>query len=358
MIKIIKLILVVVILTLNYSCFEDKSHNKEKNDAYLKSISKSDTLNYGSGVREIFQDRKGNYWFGIHNGGISKFDGKSFSYFTVNDGLLDNQIRTIIEDENGNILISTAKGLSVFDGQQFKNFTTQKDKPIFNWNESSGNFWFYASEEDGVNRFDGSKLNYLTFPKSDQNNFDDSYGVTDISTDKEGTVWIATYSALFSFDGKKVNSFGAEYFNLKNNDKLHIRSVLADSKGRIWIGNNGIGVFLKTKDQLTHFSKDQNKLIPLDEFDYNSKTKQFHKNTGIQSVFEIFEDCEGNIWFGDRDSGAWKYDGEKLINYVIDTKLKSQMIWKIYQDQNNNLLFGMAEGGVYKFNGKSFEKQF
>ena len=30
----------------------------------------------------------------------------------------------------------------------------------------------------------------------------------------------------------------------KDNERLHIRSVLADSKGRIWIGNNGIGVLL------------------------------------------------------------------------------------------------------------------
>jgi hypothetical protein len=28
------------------------------------------------------------------------------------------------------------------------------------------------------------------------------------------------------------------------------------------------------------------------------------------TFFAIEEDKEGNIWFGDRDTGAWKYDGK------------------------------------------------
>lgn len=78
----------------------------------------------------------------------------------------------------------------------------------------------------------------------------------------------------------------------------------------------------------------------------------------LEHVFEIQEDSEGNIWFGDRDTGAWKFNGKKIVNYTVDEKLNSQMIWEIYEDQNKNLLFGMAAGGVYKFNGKTFEKYF
>ena len=69
-------------------------------------------------------------------------------------------------------------------------------------------------------------------------------------------------------------------------------------------------------------------------------------------------DADGNIWFGDRDIGAWKYDGKTITNYVINKKLKSQMIWDIYEDQNKILLVAMANGGVYQFNGESFDKMF
>ena len=78
----------------------------------------------------------------------------------------------------------------------------------------------------------------------------------------------------------------------------------------------------------------------------------------LEHIFAIEEDSDGNIWFGDRDTGAWKYDGKTITNYVIDKKLKSQMIWGIYEDQNKILLVAMANGGVYQFNGESFDKMF
>lgn len=352
------LIYLILILTLNLSCVEKKSTEKEGNKYELVSTSKTDTLKFTSGIRAIFQDSKGNYWFGSHNEGVSYFDGKSFQYFTTNKGLSDNQIRSIQEDKNGNIWFGTAKGVSVYDKGKFINYPTKNNNPKFEWNETNGDLWFYAGEEDGINRFDGMNMNYLIFPKPESQNPNNSYGVTDISKDRNGRVWIATYAALFSYNGTMVDDFGYKNLNLKDNEQLHIRSVLADSKGRIWIGNNGIGVILKSGDSTIHFSKEQGKLIPMNEFKSNTQNNQTTNNTGLQSVFAIEEDSEGNIWFGDRDSGVWKYDGESLTNYTIDEKLKSQMIWDIYLDKNKNLLFGMADGGVYKFNGKSFDKWF
>ncbi|MFZ1789376.1 MAG: two-component regulator propeller domain-containing protein [Saprospiraceae bacterium] len=78
----------------------------------------------------------------------------------------------------------------------------------------------------------------------------------------------------------------------------------------------------------------------------------------LEHVFVIQEDSAGNIWFGDRDTGAWKYDGKTMTSYSINDKLSTSMIWSIYEDNNSDLLFGMADGGVYKFNEKSFDRRF
>ena len=45
-----------------------------------------------------------------------------------------------------------------------------------------------------------------------------------------------------------IKIFSHKKLKLKDNEKLHIRSLLADSKGRIWLGNNGIGVLLLEND--------------------------------------------------------------------------------------------------------------
>lgn len=351
--KKVKLIYLILILTLNFSCVEKKSTEKEVNKPEQVSTSKTDTLKFTSGIRAIFQDSKGNYWFGIHNQGVSYYDGKTFEYYTTNEGLLDNQIRSIQEDKNSNILIATSKGLSIYDGQKFTNYPTKTIEPTLEWNETSGDLWFYAGEKDGINRFDGKNMNYLIFPKPKNDNPDNSYGVTDISEDKDDKVWIATYAALYNYDGKKISIFDHKNLKLKDNELLHIRSVLADSKGRIWIGNNGIGVLLMENDKTINFS-DINGLIHKN----SSKNGNLSPTGTMEHVFAIEEDSEGNIWFGDRDTGAWKFDGKTMTNYTISNKLSTPMIWSIYKDNSNNLLFGMAGGGVYKFNGKSFDKMF
>jgi ligand-binding sensor domain-containing protein len=351
--KLEGMIFLVVLISLNLSCVEKKSTEKEVNKSELVRTSKADTLKFTSGIRAIFQDSKGNYWLGSHNEGVSRYDGKSFDYFTAYDGLSNNQIRSIQEDKNGIIWIGTAKGVCSYNGKNFTNYRTESNFPKLDWNASIGNLWFYAGEEDGINRFDGINMYYLIFPKPKHENPDNSYGVTDISKDNDGKVWIATYAALFNYDGKLVNIFDHNNLKLKDNELLHIRSVLADSKGRIWIGNNGIGVLLMDGNSIINFSEKNNLIHPT-----SSRRGDKSEAGTLEHVFAIEEDSDGNIWFGDRDTGAWRFDGKTMTNFSFNNKLLSPMIWTIYKDNNNSLLFGLADGNIFKFNGKTFEKQF
>lgn len=349
--KKIKLIYLFLLLILNISCVDKKSTEKDIAKADFLLTSKADSLKFTSAIRAIFQDSKGNYWFGSHSQGVGFYNGKSFVYFTTNEGLSDNQIRSIQEDDNGKIWFGTAKGISVYDEKKFTNYPPKNDSPIFDWNETNGDLWFYSWEEEGINRFDGINMNYLIFPKPKKPNT--SNGVTGISKDQRGRIWIATYAALFNYDGKMVTRFDEEKLKLKDTEFLHIRSVLADSKGRIWIGNNGIGVLLMDGSSVYNFSKKNNLVQPTSTI----RTDKSKSGT-LEHVFAIEEDSEGNIWFGDVYTGAWKYDGNALINFAIGDGLSKPMIWTIYKDSKNNLLFGMADGSIFKFNGKGFEKQF
>ncbi len=78
----------------------------------------------------------------------------------------------------------------------------------------------------------------------------------------------------------------------------------------------------------------------------------------LEHVFALAEDKKGNIWFGDRDAGIWKYDGKNLENYTTKDGLTNAFAISIYEDKNSELWFGTTDGNIYKFNGKTFEKQF
>ena len=73
----------------------------------------------------IYQDHNENYWFASNSEGVYCFDGKVLYQFTTKDGLPDNQVFTIQQDQQNNIWLLTVGGISRFDG---KTFTTYPDK--------------------------------------------------------------------------------------------------------------------------------------------------------------------------------------------------------------------------------------
>ena len=46
-------------------------------------------------IRSIFQDKKGNFWFGTNGAGVYRYDGEKLQQFTEKDGLSNNQIQHI-----------------------------------------------------------------------------------------------------------------------------------------------------------------------------------------------------------------------------------------------------------------------
>jgi len=334
--------------------------------------SEVDSLSFTVGVRTIFQDSGGDYWFGSHGEGLCRYDGKVFEYFTTKDGLADDHILTIQEDSKGAIWIDTQHGVSRYAGDAFVSFPeTQRGRsavkstiPLSNtlqeqWRKSAAAVWFSAGTREGVLRYDGQQFRYLPFPHPTSSDSGNTLGVTGFSEGKNNVLWIGTYAGVFGYNGDNLTIINDETLgNLDRDDRIHVRCVLEDSKGRLWIGNNGIGVLLKEAESVVNFSRKHGKLLPCKEFEANTLAKRFSANTGLQSVFAVAEDCRGNVWFGDRDTGAWRYDGEALVNFTIDEKLGSQMIWDIYEDHGQNLLFAMAQGGVYQFNGSTFVRRF
>ena len=363
-----KLTYLILLLTLNFSCVEKKSTENRLNKTEFVKTLKTDTLKFTSGIRSIFQDSKGNYWFGSLQEGAAVYNGKSFVYFNSDDGLTDNQIHTIQEDKEGVIWFNTQKGVSSYNGTKIVNHTrTDKEKSQTNfpvqsyeplqgqWMKSDYDLWFEAGIKEGAYRYDGQKLIYSAFPPHKVlNHSDNLFAVTSISKGKNNMIWFATYAGVFGYNGNEFAVINDETLGFDRKiAPLHIRSIFEDSKGRLWIGNNGIGVLLKEGGSIINFSEKNNLIHP------TSGRKGGKSMPGtLEHIFTIAEDGKGNIWFGDRDAGIWKYDGVKMTNYTKKDGLTNDNALSIFEDKNGDLWFGMADGNIYKFNGKNFEKQF
>ncbi|WP_255373059.1 two-component regulator propeller domain-containing protein [Chitinophaga sp. YR573] len=100
----------------------------------LEQLVKIDKLNkqhqyyhIGYTIRAIYEDKKGNLWIGTEGGGLILFDKTkntvTASYTTL-DGLSNNVVLNILEDDHGNLWMSTYKGLSKFsiEEKRFENY--------------------------------------------------------------------------------------------------------------------------------------------------------------------------------------------------------------------------------------------
>jgi ligand-binding sensor domain-containing protein/signal transduction histidine kinase len=131
---------------------------------------KNDSANAASlgndSVLSLLKDSLGNLWVGTAGGGLNLYDPgtDTFKQFTEKDGLPNNVIYGILEDETGDLWLSTNFGLSRFDPIQktFRNFTASDglQSNEFNQNafarDSQGNLYFGGI--NGLNVFDPEEI--------------------------------------------------------------------------------------------------------------------------------------------------------------------------------------------------------
>jgi ligand-binding sensor domain-containing protein len=361
--KLIRQNILIVCSTLfmavTLSCNSPSNKNTESILSKIDSIK----LNYKTGVRSILEDSKGNVWFGSYSEGVCLLQNGKLQYFSSQNGLSDNQVRNIYEDKNGTIWFECGIGLSIYDGEKMAVHGERKYDSTKKLKLSDHDLWFKSDgsmgskkfeKKSGVYQYDGKDFYYHTFTVKDKSGHEIPWSKsTDFVRSKNGAIWFGAYSELIGYDGKKLITYNNESVGLNGTtENLHIRSLMEDSKGNLWIGNNcgggrsGIGVIKFDGKNFIPFTK-QHQL-----------RKEDTNGNSLDKVFSMCEDSFGNIWFGTNESGVWRYDGHTLKNYIQENGLDSGIIWVIYKSKSGELWFGGGPNGVYRFTGKSFKRIF
>lgn len=161
---------------------------------------------YQNWITHITKDNKGNMWFAsMSNGGVYQISGEQVTQYLIEDGLSDNQVRTIFCDRDGEILIgfngNRNSGLTVYEADTFKTYSlkdglcNQRINSIYG--DASGNLWLGTHLENlciftGQN-FSEFEYNGQTFPD-----------VMFIIGDLEGNIWFGGFNGIWKYDGEVV----------------------------------------------------------------------------------------------------------------------------------------------------------
>ena len=112
-------------------------------------------LDCGNTVWTVYEDLDKILWVGSASNGLNKININcvSISTYTEKDGLCNNCVLGILEDDNNNLWLSTTKGLSKFnkEDESFKNYDTSDGLNNLEFNEGA-----YFKHSDGTMYFGGN----------------------------------------------------------------------------------------------------------------------------------------------------------------------------------------------------------
>jgi ligand-binding sensor domain-containing protein/signal transduction histidine kinase len=323
-------------------------------------------------VVDICEDQFGNLWLATAGGGLSRFNGLEFTNFTIKNGLPSNYIRKVLSDKNGNIWAATAAGISRFDGKEIINFITDSLDEANNsinalYESQDGTIWF-AGSQGGLGKIDS--LFNMSFEEVTGLFGNDK--IIAIDEDSEGNIWfVSAIHGLYKFkDGK--------YLNVINNAdfKGYLLSLYIDDHDIMWLGSNK-GLIRYDKD---NYHSIEDLTVALDRtfiksarvYDENEiwvvsasgalkyengKASPFGMLQGLTDagINVIYNDREGNVWFGSDGDGLFKLNNESFVFYGNEHGLKALPITSIVEDKNRNFWFGSFGSGLELLEGDRFQ---
>ena len=276
-------------------------------------------------VRTMYQDTKGNLWFGTNGNGLIRYDGKTLKEFTKEDGL-GTAVRAIVEDKKGNVWFGTSSGLVKYDGTSFTNVSKSNkimDHEIWSMAIVKNNTIWVGSVR-GLHQLNGDKLEAIAVPKGSIVNADPMLSedrICDIIEDKKGDIWLAIDGYGITTYSGTDNTFYNKINGLTDNN---VADLLEDSKGNIWIGTFYGGVSRYDGTTYTNYTMDG--IIE-----------------GIET-YNLFEDHYGNIWFSAENQGVYRFDGSKFTQFKEKDGLATNGVQCIYEDNKNQMWFGTWAG--------------
>lgn len=136
----------------------------------------------------------------------------TFTLYGTNKGLPQNQVNSIIQKENGNLIIGTSNGIVEFNGVEFKQFIkddTYKNLNIINliWDEK--NNFLYGSEIDGT-----SHLLFPNYSKIINGKYLNISGKLNYTIDKNGNIFL--YNKLKLIKTIKTGVKNTNYLYIHN----------------------------------------------------------------------------------------------------------------------------------------------
>jgi ligand-binding sensor domain-containing protein/serine phosphatase RsbU (regulator of sigma subunit) len=326
-------------------------------------------------VISVLQDRRGVIWFATKGGGVTIYDGVNYRYLREEDGLSNNIVYCLYEDIKGNIWIGTYDGLNMFDGKDLREYKSEQGltsnviRSICE--DATGKLWV-GTENGGVCVLDNSgktpKFQEYTI------NIDQYIGNSfrKIIESSDGKIWMGGNKGLTMIDGNKHKHFSQQNGLVGN----YVYDLHEDINGDILVATNeGLSIF--DGKSFINYNKEagfpSNDILCIDEdqkgniwlgtageglIRFNPSLQEFevfNSNNGLSEdiILAVLEDASNNIWVGTKGGGVNRFSGVAFTYFSEKDGMQNEKVNAIASDQQGNLWFATREGLV-KYDGEKY----
>ncbi|HEY3754873.1 MAG TPA: two-component regulator propeller domain-containing protein [Opitutaceae bacterium] len=249
-------------------------------------------------VQAIWQDQTGYMWFGTEEG-LNRYDGYGFVVYrhvaSDPNSLPDDQITALFEDSRHRFWIGTHHGLCQFhpDSGAFTPIENVKDRVDCIREAPDGTVWM-ASEGGGL---------FVLAP---------------------GSTRFASYVPLRNSPNDSISSFT-------------LSTVYIDRRGRLWIGthDHGLDQFVPSGDFGTFIHHRHDPLDP--------------HSLGSDDVWGLSEDADGNLLVATYDGGLEMRDEATGQFRVVARSAKGFKLTSVLTDRSGQVWVGMDGGGIARY---------
>ncbi len=289
----------------------------------------------------MMQDQLGYLWFGTQNG-LNRYDGIRFEHFMHDNadttGLTNGYVLSLAEDRDGSIWVGTFHGLSHFDprtetfcsyiggvnaalrGNRIRAVATAQDGRLWIGTETGGLHWKNAGERR-IHAFEGT---------GDLAALGEEGAVYALLATGDGSVWIGSHDGLFEW------SPGADAPRRVVLDAdVVVRSLSEGRAGAVYVGTAQHGVYTigPTSRTITHTELPRTAIY----------------ETEIQGISSFAEDGLGRLWIG-TSQGLRIIDDEgnpRTVRYrLAPGSLPGDQITSLMLDRSGVMWVGLQTEGV------------
>ena len=313
---------------------------------------------FRSEVTVLAGDFQGNMWVGTRTHGLCRVTGSKFSCWTTKDGLADDFVRSLYEDDEHNLWVGLSSGglarwrIATLIPLRGEPRELREAQPAAILQDHHGYLWI-GTWGNGLFRLKDGRFQREPLTEN-------SSAIRTMEEDAAGNVWIGTW-----FNGLlRYNNAGFEHILLGRETLTDaISALLSDRSGGFWVGTytgllhyadgvpaKGKGVLLLKDKLVTCLAQndDGSILVGTSAGLYRVVGDTVRKVEGLSHpyVLSISIDNARNVWVGTKAGGLDLLKGEHPIHLDTTNGMVDYTIFSVLDDGQGFLWMATSRGIV------------